>query len=258
MKKRIISIAAVLLLIFTLCSCTTEEKALKPTEKFFVNDFANIIEETDENEIYSRAVALEQATTAQIVVVTVEDLNDAEPSVFATDLANEWQLGTAEKDNGVLILLALDDREIFIAVGRGLEGALPDSKTGRIIDRYGLEYLKADDFSKGLTAITEAIINETYIEYGLSAEEGYIPINQLPQTNNDAYGGKVAASWSAMMVFLIVFFLIFGKRGGMMLLLLGGRGGFHGGGFGSGKGGGFGGFSGGGGSFGGGGAGRGF
>lgn len=261
MKKRILSIAAILLLIFSLCSCETKEKALKPTEKFFVNDFANVIDEADENEIYSRAVALQEATTAQVVVVTVEDLNGQEPSVFATNLANEWQLGTDEKDNGILILLASYDREIFIAVGRGLEGALPDSKTGRIIDRYGIEYLRADDFSTGLTSITKAIINETYIEYGLSAEEGYIPINQLPQTDNSSYGGKVAASWGAMIVCLIVFFLIFGKRGGMMLLLLGGRGGYHGGfggGFGSGKGGGFGGFSGGGGSFGGGGAGRGF
>lgn len=261
MKKRIISIAAVFLLILTLCSCGIEEKALEPTEKFFVNDFANVIDETDENEIYSKAVALQEATTAQVVVVTVEDLNGEEPNVFATNLANEWQLGTDEKDNGVLILLASEDRQIFIAVGRGLEGALPDSKTGRIIDRYGLEYLKADEFSKGLTSITKAVINETYVEYGLTAEEGYIPIDQLPQVNNDSIGGKVAISWGAMLLCLIIFFLIFGKRGGMMLLLLGGRGGYHGGfggGFGSGKGGGFGGFSGGGGSFGGGGAGRGF
>ncbi len=261
MKKRILSIAAIfLLVIFSLCGCETGERELKPTEKFFVNDFANVIDETDENEIYNRAVALQEATTAQVVVVTVEDLNGAEPSEFATNLGNEWGLGTDDKDNGILILLSSGDREIFIAVGQGLEGALPDSKTGRIIDRYGLEYLKADDFSTGLKSISKAIINEVYIEYGLEAESGYTPIDMLPITSTEASAGEVAASWGSMILFLIVFFLIFGKRSGMMLLFLGGRGGYRGGfggGFGSGSGG-FGGFSGGGGSFGGGGAGRGF
>ncbi len=264
MLKRVLSVAAVFLLaIFSLCGCETGEKELTPTEKFFVNDFADIIDETQENEIYSRAVALQDKTTAQVVVVTVEDLNGEEPSVFATNLANKWELGTNEEDNGILILLAENDREIFIAVGMGLEGALPDSKTGRIIDRYGLEYLKADDFSKGLNSISKAIVNEVYLEYGLEAEEGYTPIDSLPQTTDIdyGYGGKVALSWVGMLVFLIIFYLIFGKKGMMYLWFFGGHGGhggFHGGGFGSGKGGGFGGFSGGGGSFGGGGAGRGF
>lgn len=261
MLKRVLSIAAVFLLaVFSLCGCETEKKELKPTEKFFVNDFAEIIDDTQENEIYNRAVTLQDKTTAQVVVVTVEDLNGAEPSVFATDLANRWGLGTDEEDNGILIFLAENDREIFIAVGSGLEGALPDSKTGRIIDRYGLEYLRADDFSKGLNSISKAIVNEVYLEYGLETEEGYTPIDTLPQSPSAdyGYGGKVAISWVSMIIFLILFFLVFGKRSGMMLLFFGGRGGYRGGGFGSGRGGGFGGFSGGGGSFGGGGAGRGF
>lgn len=257
MKKRILSIAAIILLaVISLCGCQAEEGLPKQTESFFVNDFANVLDAADEKEILSRAIALQKATTAQVVVLTVDDLGGAEASQYALEIGNEWGLGTKEADNGILILLSLENREIYIAVGQGLEGALPDSKTGRIIDRYGIEYLKANDFSKGITEISKAIINEVYIEYGLEAESGYTAIDMLPQNEGQASAGKVAASWGAMIVCIIVFFLIFGRRGGSMLLFFsgfGGRGGF-GGGFGSG--GGFGGFSGGGGSFGGGGAGR--
>jgi uncharacterized protein len=162
-----------------------------------------------------------------------------------------------------VVLLSESDRKIEIAVGYGLEGAIPDSKAGRIIDFYGLEYLKQDKFSKGITAITEAVINEVYIEYGLEPAAGYVNIeNVTTEDSLSGSGGKVAISWLILIV-LIIALSFFGRRGGgggfFPLIFMSRGGGFRGGhgGFGGGFGsGGFGGFSGGGGSFGGGGAGR--
>ncbi|MBE6749537.1 MAG: TPM domain-containing protein [Ruminococcaceae bacterium] len=266
--KRIISIAAVIALILCLCGCTEEEKFLAHTEAFYVNDFADVINDSDENEILSRAVALNDATTAQVVVVTVEDLNGYTPADLALEIGREWGVGDKEKDNGIVILLSSGDREIFVSVGYGLEGALPDSKTGRIIDVYGLEYLRNDDFSKGLLEISKAVINETYLEYGLTPEVGYVPIDSIGEsTELTENGGSVAIAWVILIV-LIILFNLFPKKFFPFFFFFGGprggsgyRGGsFHGGSFGSGSSGGFagGGFRGGGGSFGGGGAGRGF
>lgn len=246
--KRIFKFAVILVLVCLLCGCRQTEEKLTPTENFYVNDFADVISDDAESEMFSKAVALNQKTTAQVVVITVLSLDGEEISDYALQLGREWGVGDKEKNNGVVILLSTEDREIDIEVGYGLEGALTDSKTGRIIDYYGLEYLKQDDFSNGLLNISNALINEVYIEYGIDAENGYVPVEQLPQTQGEA--GKVASSWVALIVFLIIFFLIFGRGGGALLFLGGPR--FRGGGFG----GGFGGFSGGGGSFGGGGAGR--
>lgn len=262
--KKIISISviiAVFLLVF--CGCEEQSGYPKPSEKFFVNDFANVIDDADEEEIYSKAVALQNSTTAQVVVVTVDDLNGEEPADYALNLGREWGVGDKEKDNGVVILLSENDREIYIAVGYGLEGALPDSKTGRIIDYYGLEYLKNDDFSKGLLNITNAVIGETYLEYGMEAPEGYTPISQIKQQDSiEGSPKQVAISWIAFICVFIVLSILSRKRGGFFFFFpsgRGGRGGFSGGSFGGFSGGGsFGGFSGGGGSFGGGGAGRGF
>ncbi len=256
--KRLFGIAVALLLVFSLCGCEQEEKYPSATENFYVNDFAGVIDDTAESEFVARAVALEKATTAQVVIATVEDLGGDEPYEYATELGRSWGVGNEEQDNGIVILLSRDDREIFIAVGYGLEGALPDSKTGRIIDVYGLEYLKNDDFSTGLTEIGKALINEVYIEYGLSPEEGYVNIDNITQTE-DFDTGEVAVSWIIMLIILIIISIIFRGRGGGMFFFATPHGfGGHSSGGSFRSGGSFGGFSGGGGSFGGGGAGRGF
>ncbi len=236
----------------------------KPTSEFFVNDFAGVISPETESEMLSRAAALYKKTEAQIVVVTVKSLDGDEPSDYATELGEEWGVGDKQKDNGVVILLSESDREIFIAVGRGLEGALPDSKTGRIIDIYGLSYLSANDFSTGLLEISKAVINETYIEYGLEPEEGYTEIDDS-DIMPDGYGKKVGISWGVLITIVVLYILFFGGRGGRgrrggIFFVPMHFGGFSGGGSFRGGSGGFGGggFRGGGGSFGGGGAGRGF
>ncbi|MEE0898990.1 MAG: TPM domain-containing protein, partial [Acutalibacteraceae bacterium] len=230
-----------------------EEKYPQPSDNFYVNDFADVMTDSDEQEFLSRAVALEKATTAQVVVAAVEDLGGDEPYEYATELGRQWGIGNEEADNGVLILFARDDREIFIAVGYGLEGALPDSKTGRIIDVYGLEDLRNDNFSKGILSIGKALINEVYIEYGLQPEEGYVNIENIQEEIVDP--AEVGVSWAVLIIILIILMLLSRRRGGIIFFpMFHGGGGFHSGG------GGFsgGGFSGGGGSFGGGGAGRGF
>ncbi len=259
--KRILSFA-VIILCFSLFLCGCGEKAGYPTatNHFYVNDFANVIEDSEESKMISSAVALADATTAQVVVVTVEDLDGEVISDYALELGRLWGVGDEEKDNGVVILLSLEDREIYIAVGYGLEGALPDSKTGRIIDYYGLEHFKSDNFSAGIAAVTNAIINEVYIEYGLTPQNGYVSIDNVAINDSlEASGGKVAVSWLALIIILIILSLLSRGRGGAFFWFFGGPGSFGGrGGFGGGSSGGFGGFRGGGGSFGGGGAGRGF
>lgn len=259
--KRIISIAVVFsLILLCFCGCASQDEGYpKPTKEFYVNDFADVISASDEEKILARGAELKDKTTAQVVVITINDLDGQEPYEYAADIGNEWGVGDKEKDNGVVILLAVDDRKIEIATGDGMDGILPASKAGRIIDVYGMEKLKNNDFSGGVTAIFDAVVNEIYIANGLEVPEGYTPIDKVPQKSE---GGSVAISWIVMVVIIIVLSFFIGRRSG--------RGGGGGGffffgpffpmGFGgrSGRGGGFGGFSGGGGSFGGGGAGRSF
>ncbi len=263
MKNKILKLATIVLIFVILCSlcaCKKDSKKefLSPTEKFFVNDFAAVLTEADANTIYTSGVALQEATTAQVVLVTVDSLDGKVIDEYALEIGREWGVGDEESDNGVVILLSSGDREIYIAVGYGLEGALPDSKTGRIIDTYGISYFANDNFSAGLLGVYNAIVNEVYIEYGMQPSENYVPIDLLPQsTQTQTKAGQVALSWLALIIVVALYMIIFGRRGGLFIFtsprMFGGHH-YHGG-FG-GSSGGFGGFGGGGGSFGGGGAGR--
>ncbi len=251
--KRFICFISAIIIALTLCGCSVDEGYPTPTDKFFINDFANIVSDSAENEIYTKNAALFDKTTAQISVITVDSIGGEAIADYALNIGREWGVGDEEKNNGIVLLLALEEREVYIAVGYGLEGALPDSKTGRILDRYGVPYFSEDNFSAGLVAVNNALVNEVYIEYGLSAEEGYIPINQLP-TEEEAGSPNILGSWAILLVFVLIYLFLFRGRG---IIFFGGPP-FRGGGFGGGSSGGFGGFRGGGGSFGGGGAGRGF
>ncbi|MBR6902962.1 MAG: TPM domain-containing protein [Clostridia bacterium] len=271
-NKRILERLAVFLLALALCfACGCSENEIKipsPTEEFYVGDFADVLSGDDAKSILSAGVALERASAqvlgrdvgAQVVAVTVKTTEGEEISDYALDLGRQWGVGNKQDNNGIVILLATEDREVYVAVGYGLEGALPDSKTGRLIDNYGIDYFAENEFSAGMLNLYNAVVREVYAEYGLDVPEEV----SVPQPyGSDVDFQKVGYSWAVFLVVLICCLLI-GRRYGLFVPFWvfggssgrGGRGGF-GGGFG-GSSGGFGGFSGGGGGFGGGGAGRGF
>ena len=222
----------------------------KPTKNFFVNDFANVISNADEEKMQQQGEALFKECGAQVVVVTVKSLNGEDLESYSLNLARSWGIGSDKNDDGILLLLAVDERKVRIEVGYGLEGALPDSKTGRILDTYGVDSFKKNDFSTGLAAVYDSLVNEVYIEKGLDPADGYTPVEDYSLTTKEkviAYG----------IIALIVLAFIFTNRGKRKRGFVYYGGGFGGGGF-SGSGSSGGGFSGGGGSFGGGGSSRGF
>lgn len=234
----------------------------------YVHDFYNVIPDDVEQHIEDLGLGLDQATGAQIVVVTVESLEGQEVNSYAVEMIREWGIGDAEENNGVLFLLEMDptrsgDRELYIAVGQGLEGRLPDGKIGRILDEYTLPFLMNQDVAGAVQSTYEILYQEVSAEYDYNGE------TVAPARPSSNEGG---ISPITIIVLVIIFYFIVsmfgnsgGGRGGRGPRGRGGRGGpfiFGPGSFGgSGKsgggfGGGFGGF--GGGSSGGGGAGRGW
>lgn len=227
----------------------------RPTQDFFVNDFAGVLSASAKQEIQALGEALEATPgifNAQVVVVTVDSLDGDTAENFSLRLARDWGIGSADKDNGVLLLVAVGDRESRIEVGRGLEGAINDAKAGRIQDNYLLPHLREGDYDAGLTETYKALVTAVCAEYGVPPPEGA-----------EADGGganPLTSGWQLLflVLFLPALFLLmrfFSRRG------RGGGGGwgggfFYGGGGFGGGGGSRGGFNGGGGGFGGGGAGR--
>lgn len=226
----------------------------EPTDRFFVNDYAGVLSDEQAQTIYEAGVKLYRACRAQVVLVTVQNTGGQVLEEFSLGIAREWQLGDADKNNGLLLLFTTDGPHSRIEIGSGLEGAIPDSKAGRILDTYLVpEYDTPDRWGDGLTETYKALLNQVYAEYGLT-EERYPLSEELPEENDTA---QLVLLVPILVVAVLVLLRaraghggIWGGRGGF-----GGPGVFLGGGFSGGRGGG-GGFSGGGGGFSGGGASR--
>ena len=257
--KKLFSVFCFVLIISVLLSVSSfAVKLPEPTKDFFVNDFANVLDEEDEKELMTIGENLFVKTGAQVVVVTVDTLDGAAVSEYALELGRKWGVGDKEKNNGVVLLLSVSERQITIQVGYGLEGRLTDGKTGRILDKYAIPYLKNNDFSTGLSEAYKAIVSEVYAEYGETPPENLNEYDSYDVSDSTAF--KVIRT---IILIIVILVLIFGRRRRRHISFGPFYGGFSGGGdsfgggssFGGGRGGGF---SGGGGSFGGGGSSRGF
>ncbi|MBR4891248.1 MAG: TPM domain-containing protein [Clostridia bacterium] len=271
MKKIIKTIIVTLILSILLSISVFAIDLPEPTSDFFVNDFADVIDDDVEDELMSIGASLYKQTTAQVVVVTVDSLDGYEVSEYALELGREWGVGSEENDNGVVLLLSESDRQVTIQVGYGLEGCLPDGKTGRILDEYAIPYLSNDDFSTGLSDTYKVLVSTVCEEYGVQLSDEYNLDYYEYMDNADYDSDGIVAVFIVIFIAMIIFCLIVSKinsgtggsnHGGGTYHGGGGRyygghtyrGGFSSGGF---RGGG-GGFRGGGGSFGGGGSSRGF
>jgi uncharacterized protein len=115
-----------------------------------VNDFANVIDSAVEAEIDHRLDLLEQQTASEIAVATVMSLDGMSVDEYANRLFKEWGVGQAKEDNGVLVLVAPNEREMRIEVGYGLEGVLPDGLAGQVIRERFTPKFGENDYSGGI------------------------------------------------------------------------------------------------------------
>lgn len=275
--NRVIVFALILSLLLSVSAMAIDLP--KPTKNFFVNDFADVIDSETEKELQEIGASLYKQTTVQVVVVTVDSLDGYDVEEYALELGREWGVGNEDENNGVVLLLSEGDRQVTIQVGYGLEGCLPDGKTGRILDQYGVPHFSYDDFSTGLSDTYKVLVATVCEEYGVELSEDYNLdlYNYDDNTSDTDINDKTMIVVYLVFMSVIVIVLILSSKFGGGSHHGGGtrygghvfRGGFNTGSYrgGSSFGGGFrggggfsggGGFRGGGGSFGGGGSSRGF
>ena len=123
-----------------------------PTLNEPVVDQANILTESQKQEISQRILALHQQGKAQIGVVIVPSTGQEDIFDFAMRVAEKWQLGSAKQDNGLLMAIAVNDRRIQILTGYGLEGVIPDIVASRIIRNQITPYFKQAQYAQGIDA----------------------------------------------------------------------------------------------------------
>ena len=241
-------------LLLILSAFSFAQVAPRPTpQKLYNNlssEYPDFLNTDEAAAIEEKLVTFSRETSNQICVVVVDDLNGMDASCYAIELGNTWGVGKKDFNNGIVILIkptgGKGGRDLFIAVGYGLEGAIPDLATKRIREEEMYPYLKSGN---NYTAIDNAVTKLSELA------KGEINVKDYAKQND-------AGDWVKTIIIIVVILIIVSRffKGGGGYTYTGGRrhyyGGGFGGGFGSGRssgGGGFGGF--GGGSFGGGGSG---
>ena len=136
-----------------------------PNPPRLVNDFAGTMNAGEVKKLEEKLLSFDRTTSTQITIVTVKSLGGYEVSQYAVELANKWGIGQRGKDNGVLVLAAIDDRRMNISTGYGLEGALPDVITGRIIRNEMTPAFRQGNYYQGFDRAADAIIAATKGEY---------------------------------------------------------------------------------------------
>jgi len=269
--------AVVLLALFTLAAPASAQTFPQLTGR--VVDQADILRPEQELDLSTKSETLQAQTGRQFVVATVKSLEGRPIEDYAYQLGRHWGIGQKEEDDGVILLVAPNERKVWIATGYGAGAFLTDAVSGVIIREAILPHFKKSppDYGAGITAGADAIIKQM----SLPPEEAQANVAKARKQESARH--EAGAGFLPVLFILIVLFILFSsfarrhsgrryrrRRGGIdpFVVLWGlnelsrsrGRGGWGGGGLGGGSwggggGGGFGGFSGGGGSFGGGGAG---
>ena len=224
----------------------------RPSPARLVNDFTGTLSPAERDALERKLVAFDDSTGSQVAVVLVPTTNGVAPVDYATEVLREWGVGRAGIDDGVVLLVATADREVFITTGFGAEGALPDATAGTIIRQIIVPRFREGAFYAGIDEATDAITASLSGEFVAPSASG---------------GGGEDAIGSVLCFLLLIFVVLVvlasrhqappssgsggggrrRRRSGPGVIVIpgggwGGGGGFGGGGFG---GGGFGGFGGG-------------
>ncbi len=257
MKLKIKSIVALLLISLCWTAVVSYARITIPDRPYnHVVDLANIITSTVETNLNRYLLELEQKTTAQVVVLTINSLEGESIEDLSIEIAhNKWKLGQKDKDNGVLLLVSVQDRKYRFETGYGIEGILPDSLTGSIGRDYLVPYFKKGDYSTGIFTATLAVISKI-------ASDAEVEIAGMPRLKSRSASPSGSMERRKLtlpekilsllffigLIYLFIkhprlffFFLMFSMMGGGRRSGWGGGGGFGGGSFGGGGGGGFGG-----------------
>ncbi|MFN3387513.1 MAG: TPM domain-containing protein [Allosphingosinicella sp.] len=231
-----------------------------------VVDAADLLPPAEEAALTQKLEALEQASSRQLVVATVPDLQGYPIEDYGYQLGRHWGIGQSEANNGIILLVAPNERRVRIEVGYGLEPIVTDALSSVIIQNEILPRFKADDYPGGIMAGADALIEQLQAPPEL-AEQRVLAASEQQRAGEESGSFGILIFWGMVLLFILMSMARNGKRGkkyrrrrggGVFIwgpgIGGGGWGGGGGGGWGGGGGGGFGGFSGGGGSFGGGGA----
>ncbi|GAB4395474.1 MAG: hypothetical protein OHK0053_03640 [Microscillaceae bacterium] len=184
----------------------------RPEPSRFVNDFANLLQAVEMEALEIKLRNYQDSTSTQIAIVIIPSLNGQAIESYSVQLAQSWGIGQEGKDNGLLILMAVQDRKVRIEVGYGLEDRLPDLAAKSVIDRYMIPNFKEARYYNAFEEATSAIIS--YLSGAFMVEDGDKVSRTSTSTKSiDEFLINTMVLTIVFIFIIIVFALAFSRRG---------------------------------------------
>lgn len=244
MKRWLIYFILLLQCFFAAYATAAPQIPPKPTAAagIYVQDYAQVLSAEDKRRLLSIGQELDNKTTAQLAVVTVKTLDGQPIEDYSLSILREWGIGSKEKNNGALIVVAVQDRRSRIEVGYGLEGLLTDGLTGRIQDQAMIPYFRKGNYAAGIVngyAVTASLIaKDAGVQLtAINSEQIAVPTKTTNNTDQEYPFWLKLLIGAGIVLLLIVDNLFLGGVLTQMLFFMflrgrgggGGRGGFGGG-----------------------------
>ena len=244
MKRWLIYFILLLQCFFAACATAAPQIPPKPTAAagIYVQDYAQVLSAEDKRRLLSIGQELDNKTTAQLAVVTVKTLDGQPIEDYALSILREWGIGSKEKNNGALIVVAVQDRRSRIEVGYGLEGLLTDGLTGRIQDQAMIPYFRKGNYAAGIVngyAVTASLIaKDAGVQLtSINSEQIAVPAKTTNNTDQEYPFWLKLLIGAGIVLLLIIDNLLLGGVLTQMLFFMflrgrgggGGRGSFGGG-----------------------------
>ena len=202
------------LLFLPVCQAANIPEA--PTQHIYVTDKAQMLDDATKNKIQSLGEALNNEHKAQVVVLTVDSLEGEDIETYANEVYRKWGIGDKKENNGVLLLIARDDRKFRIEVGYGLEGAISDGYAGDELRKLA-PFFKNEQYSEGVLLVYTELVTKVYHEYGdtakadaLAEEAGKI----TPPVEEEEPDWELYFSLVIIIIAIILWFFGGGSSGG--------------------------------------------
>ena len=240
MKRWLIYFILILQCFLTAYAAAAPQIPPRPSaaDGIYAQDYAHVLSEADKKQLLNLGQELDNKTTAQLAVITIDTLGGQSIEDYSLAVLRQWGIGSREKNNGALIVVAVRDRRSRIEVGYGLEGVINDGLAGRIQDQYMLPYFRKGDYAAGIVsgyANTAALIAKS-ANIKLDGLTSYQGGAQQRTDSDDSYPLWLKLLIGAGIVIVLIIDNLF--LGGFITQMLffmflrgrgGGRGGFGGG-----------------------------
>lgn len=188
--------------LFTFTNTGAQELKL-PALTSPVMDLANLMSESEQAQLASLAYEIHTNNGPQITILTVNDLQGDEIENFSIAVAEKWQLGSKEKDNGLLVIISKAERKVRIEVGNGIEGEITDYDTARYTRGIFPQYFKTGNFYQGLRIFMEDVAAKFNIK---TTVEGRRYIRRAPRSTRFGIGEYLIAAIFGILAFGSILF----------------------------------------------------